>query len=192
MVPESSLSCAQEHWTLCRADLNQRISLHLTSVNLVLFFSPSAPYESPLWSGNACQVWAGHCYKLLKSGRHQPVQRNIAKEMRTNKYTSKTEDLNIIEFESVNWECGQWWSSWVHWSRITIARNMYSHPFKKINSWSTVLLQKVIIAHLTKTLSVFNWTRRFITVFTRANHCPCPEPDESSWQPPTPGLQSPF
>jgi hypothetical protein len=34
MVPEGSLSCAQEYWTLCRANLNQRISSHLTCTSL--------------------------------------------------------------------------------------------------------------------------------------------------------------
>jgi hypothetical protein len=57
--------------------------------------------------------------------------------------------------------------------------------------WSRVLLEKLGGFQLVKKFPAFYGTRRFITNFTSARHCPYPEPDKSSPFPPFHPIQLP-
>jgi len=46
--------------------------------------------------------------------------------------------------------------------------------------WTSVILEKLNLPQRVKKFSVFYGTRRFISIFTRARDCPCPETEQSS------------
>jgi hypothetical protein len=62
----------------------------------------------------------------------------------------------------------------------TVKRCGHVSAHSLTHSWSWALLQKLPIVQLLKNFPAFCGTRRFITMFTRALHGPCPEPDQSN------------
>jgi len=61
-----------------------------------------------------------------------------------------------------------------------------------LTPWSRVLPDKPIITQLVKKFRALYGNGRFITVFTTARHCPCPEPDASNPRLHTLFLSDPF
>jgi hypothetical protein len=63
---------------------------------------------------------------------------------------------------------------------------------KRTDSWSWALLERPPVVRALDSFPAFYGTRRFITAFTRALHCPYPEADQSSSHQPIPPLQGPW
>jgi hypothetical protein len=65
-------------------------------------------------------------------------------------------------------------------SHNTLSPSLLSFRSHSSTPWSWALFEKPPILKLLKNFAAFYGTRRFITVFTRALHCPYPEPDQSN------------